>query len=152
MTIRISEASVTRPNNTDAYTAGDAIGTTPGDAMEFAAEQFGFIRGACLIDSAAEATKPDIDLFLFDKEPAVANDNAAFIPTDAEMESFVGVISFLGSAFKVGLASGNGVIQLTSLDIAYCAPRKLWGVLIARNAYVPISGEKFRVRLSMVLE
>lgn len=151
MGIRVSEASVTRPANTTAYAAGDVVGPAVGAAMEFFAEQSGLIRSAVLVDSAAEATKPDLDLALFTEAPDVAADNAAFAPTDAQAEKCVGVLSFLGLDFKT-LAAGNGVIQADAIDIEYSADRKLYGVLIARNAYTPVSGEKFTVRLNLIVE
>lgn len=154
MTIRVSEASVTRPANTTTYTAGDVVGDPAagaGEALEFFSDQSGIVRNALLVDSAAETTKPDIDLLLFDAKPTIAADNAAFAVTDAQMERLVGVVSFAGSSFKTG-ASGNGAIQVTGLDIAYSANKKLYGVLVARNAYIPISAEKFTVRLSILIE
>lgn len=147
---RLSEASVTRPDNTTQYAAADVIGAATGDAMEFHSEMSGVVKSAVLIDSAAEATKPDVDLMLFDTEPTVAADNAAFAVTDAQMERCVGVIQFAGSNFRIG-ATGNGVIVATSFgELPYFAvARKLYGVLVARNTYTPIALEKFTVRLGL---
>lgn len=144
--IRPSDVSVTRPANVTAYTAGDVMGHATGNALEFFTEANGRIRGAVFIDSTAEVTKPEFDLFLFDAEPTVADDNAAFAPTDAQMKRLVGVISFLAANFKVGGA--NGATILEGRDLPYFAPdRKLYGVMVARNAYVPVSEEEFTLRL-----
>lgn len=150
---RLSEASVTRPNNATQYTAGEVIGAATGDAMEFFSELHGIVRSAVLIDSAAEATKPDIDLLLFDAEPTVAADNAAFAVTDAQMERCIGAIQFAGANFRAG-SSGNGVIVATAFgELPYsCLARKLYGVLVARNTYTPIANEKFTVRLGLMHE
>ena len=142
-------ASFTRPSNTTAYTAGDVVSVTAGAAMEFTSGGEGLVRAAVLIDSAAESTKPEFDLFLFTVKPTIAADNAAFAPTDAEMLNCVGVIVFLAADFKTG--SGNGITQADVSDMGYTAPDGiLYGVLVARNAYVPVSAEVFAVRLSII--
>ena len=147
--IRASEASITRPANTTQYTAGDVIG----ELMTFFSEEAGLVRAGVLIDSAAEATKPDADLLLFDTPPTVAADNSAFAPTDAEMKRCIGVIQFAGANFRIG-AAGNGVIVATAFgELPYAAPgRALYGVLVARNAYTPISEEVFTLRVGIITE
>lgn len=147
--IRLAEASATRPANTTQYTAGDVVG----GVLTFGAESPGIVRGAVFIDSAAEATKPDVDLLLFDEQPTVAADNSAFAPTDAQMERCIGVIQFAGANFRAG-ASGNGVILATAFgELAFSGQaRSFYGVLVARNAYTPISEEKFVVRLGILNE
>ncbi len=153
--LKVSEASATRPADTTAYTAGDVVGATVGNAMEFGlgSNAIGIVRSAVLIDSAAEATKPDLDLFLFDTEPTIAADNSAFALTDAQLERCIGVIQFAGTNFRAG-ATGNGVINATAFgEFAFHAPdKKLYGVLVARNAYVPIDSEKFTVRIGILTE
>ncbi len=152
MTTLNPQVSVTRPANTTQYAAGEVVGHETGDALEFFSESSGVIKAVVLIDSAAEATKPELDLFLFAAEPTVANDNAAFAPTDAQMKDLVAVFSFVGTSgtnFKTG-ATGNGAMQQTGFEIAYAAPeRKLYGVLVARNAYTPVSAEVFTVKLTI---
>lgn len=147
--IRASEKTITRPDNTTQYAAGDVVG----EVMTFHSELAGLVRAAVLIDSAAEATKIDADLLLFDTAPTVAADNAAFAPTDDEMIRCIGAIQFAGSNFRTG-ATGNGVIVATAFgELPYAAPaRNLYGVLVARNTYTPINLEKFTVRLGIVTE
>lgn len=153
--LQLAEANVTRPADTTQYAAGDVVGPTVGNAIEFGLgnNAKGIVRSAVLIDSASEATKPDIDLFLFDTEPTVAADNAAFAPTDAQMERCVGVIAFAGTNFRGG-SNSNGVIIATAFgELPYQAnDLKLYGVLVARNTYTPVSAEKFTVRIGVVTE
>lgn len=143
MKVRAPEYSVTKASGTTQYTAGDVVGglfTFPiGGAS-------GLIRSVLLIDSAAESTKPDVDLFLFTAAPTVAADNDAFAPTDAQMLNCVGVVALAGSGFKV--AGANGAILASGLSIGYTG-RTLYGVLVARNAYSPITLEVFTVRLGI---
>jgi hypothetical protein len=158
-------ADFTRPSDTNAYTAGDVVAdsTSAATVLTFprcAVGRNGTIRSALLIDGAAQATKLSADLFLFDTAPATyGNDNEAFVPTDAEMKTAIGVISLDGTAaanIKVGDATagagGNCIVQLSGLDIPFqCVPGSsdLFGVLVARNAYTPVSAETFRIKLGI---
>jgi len=142
--------TITRPNTTPTYTAGDVIGPTAGASHKFGVEQSGSIKGAILIDSVAPATKIEADLYLFDSDPSVAADDAAFVPTDDQMKALVGVISFTAAAFKMAYIDTNGHCQVTGLDIAYFAPdRKLYGVLVARNGYVAVANSTLTIRLTV---
>lgn len=162
---RTINGSVTRPADTNVYAVGDAItdSTSAPTVLTFSGcarinQGSGTILGATLIDSANQTTKGDFDLFLFDTTYTVDNDNAAFTPTDAEMETAVGVISFLGGFAKAGDATsgaGGNLIYAGQLGayndpiVFQCgaASTSLFGALVARNAYTPVSGEKFTIRL-----
>lgn len=158
-------ASYTRPADTTAYTAGDVVAnsTSAATVLTFSgavkhASHGGFIRSASIVDSVAAATKPQLDLFLFNKAPVMQNDNAAFAATDAEMLNCVGVITFDGpNKFVVGGA--NGLIPASFLGTQNqqgfkCAPgdTNLYGVLVARNAYTPTASEAFQVSLDIERE
>lgn len=157
----IAEASFTRPSNTTAYAAGDVVSVTGGTpaVQEYECGRInggsGVILDAWLIDSANVATKGSFELWLFDTEPTAVADNAAFAPTDAEMLTLVGVIPF--TAAHVGLsgsgAAGNCVLRADKQNIAFdcaAASKTLYGVLVVRNAYVPVSAEVFKVRLNVL--
>lgn len=155
---KIVEASKTRPADTTTYASGDIVNesTSAGTIMTFTdvARENGrgaSILGAELVDSAAATVKPEFELYLFDTSITVQNDNAAWAPSDADMEKCVGVIDFPSVSFKTG--SGNGVVPREGLGmyvICAAASKNLYGILVARNAYVPASGEKFLVRLKIV--
>lgn len=151
--------SVTRPGDTTQYTAGDVVaGGTPATIkFDVVARPGGggihCIEQGLLIDSANQATKGDFDLFLFDADVTVDADNAAFTPSDAEMETLVGVISFVGSTAKAGdITAGAGGNLVTAVDCSVCfesSVTKLYGVLVARSAYTPVASEKFTLNLSV---
>lgn len=154
--IVLSEASYTRPADTVTYAAGDVIAqsTSAATILTFAnlgrvAGGGGFIQNAVLICSTAPALKLDAELYLFDTAPAMQNDNVAWAPSDAEMEKCLGVIAFSTGSFKV--AGANGMTDAGTLSKSYkCATAQtsLFGILVARNAYVPASAEKFAIRLT----
>ena len=149
--------SLTRPANTTQYTAGDVISAvTTNDHFTFdevVRERSGVILGAILNSSQNNATlKLDAELWLFRTDIAEVADNSAFAPTDAEMLTCVGVIDF--DIWTVGTATsgagGNARSQVNDLNIVFTddgSSRKLYGQLVARNAYDPVSSEVLTVDL-----
>jgi hypothetical protein len=158
---RTIAANFTRPSDTTAYASGDVVcnSTSAPVIMTFArasADAVSFIQQATLVDSANVATKPDLELWLFDTTITMDNDNAAFTPTDAELRTLIGVIAFPTASFKVGDATagadGNSICDIQGLNIQVNTTpntNAIFGVLVVRNAYVPVSGERFDVRLKL---
>ena len=153
----------TRPENTTAYAAGDVVSGATAAVMKFSkcagqGGQGGSVRSVMIISSADQTTKLDADLWLFDAAPAIADDNAAFAPTDAEILTVVGVVSVVGTTAantKVGLTTGTGnqVFINDGLDIPFACAKTdaaLYGILVARNAYTPVSAEVFRIKLGVI--
>lgn len=152
------KASVTRPSNANAYAAGDVIGTAASDVIAFpnlarSNGGAGMIINAVVVDSASQATKPSLELWLFTVAPAAVADNAAFAPTDAELENLVGVIDL--TSVRVGNATvgagGNSVLPSAVSTLPFkceAGSTTLYGVLVVRNAYTPVADEKFTVILN----
>lgn len=151
--------TLTRPADTTAYAAGDAVtdSTSSPTVITFASAArvnngSGTIIGATCVDSANQATKAQLELWLFDTTATPDNDNAAFTPTDAELLTIVGVIPF--NVWYVGDATsgagGNAVSVAANLSLAYqcgAASTSLFGLVVVRNAYTPVSAEQFSIRL-----
>lgn len=159
---KVSTDSKTRPNDTNAYTAGDTINesTSAGTVLTFTnCVRFeggsGAIGKVTIDDSANVATKLQCELWLFDTAPAAATigyDNAAFAPTDAEMQTVAAVIPISTAYVGTSTSGAGGNAFLTSgvVNIPFkCASSSttLYGVLVARNAYVPVANEVFKVRI-----
>lgn len=154
----VVEASFTRPSDTTAYAANDVAGPTAGAAVitfsncARANGRGGVIVGATLHDSANQSTKPVMELMLFDTTFTPDADNAAFTPTDAEMETWIGSIAYGPSSIgdATAGASGNAAFSLAPLAIPFvcgASSRDLFGALIVRQAYTPVSAEVFKIRL-----
>jgi hypothetical protein len=151
-------ASKVRPADTATYAAGDVINESAsagsGWVFDNVAREAGrgaILQSALLIQSVAQSLKLDADLFLFDAAPAAQNDNLAWAPSDAEIKNCVAVVRFFGGTF-VGSAS-NGVLMAEGIaKPLQCAPASasLFGVLVARNAYVPTSAEEITIKLAVV--
>lgn len=160
---RFTSAAVVRPADTNAYAAGDVVAATTTATLNTnlrfplnSATGSGWIMQARLVDSAGVTPPPDLQLWLFDSPVAMDADNAAFTPTDDEMERMVAIIAFPTGAFVVGDATsgagGNVVCDAQALWIPFALEADktmLYGVLVVRNAYVPVSAEKFTVRLTL---
>lgn len=155
---KIVTASKTRPADTTAYAAGDVVAesTSAATVWTFAGMARslglgGILQGAVMIDSVAQSTKPDLELYLFDTAITTQNDNAAWAPTDSDMEKCLGMIAFSSGQFKTG--SGNGIVNVEGISKVFqcaSAARDLYGILVVRNAYTPASGEKIVIRLAVI--
>lgn len=151
----IATDSIVRPADVTAYTAGDVVSTLAGKNLLFgniATQGGSILRAVTLIDDANVAPKPDLELWLFDSAPVAVADNAAFAPSDAEMKRLIGVVVLATANFKIAnagaAAAGNSAIYVTGLDMPIrSANGTLYGQLVVRNAYVPVSGEEFTIRL-----
>jgi hypothetical protein len=153
----------TRPANVTAYAAGQVVTTLAGAVITFQGASretngMGMIQMATLIDEANVSPKPDLQLWLFDTAPAAVADGAPFNPSNTELEALVAVIAFPTGNFAVGGAgvgaAGNSTCNAQALQIPFNTVgtnnSALFGVLVARNSYVPVSAEKFVVRLTIM--
>lgn len=157
ITAQVSD-SIIRPADTTQYAAGDVIAeVTTNDGLTFAEacdvpKLSGSISTARCISSANQATKPDIELWLFTEAPAEVADNGAFDPSDDELATLVGIIPFAVADWYQGGptagAGGNAVCESKNIGIAFkAATRNLYGVLVVRNTYTPVASEQFTVQL-----
>lgn len=152
--------TLTRPNDTTAYAAGDAVtdSTSAPTVLTFssaarAAGKTGDIVRALMVDSANVATKGSFELWLFNASVTPDNDNAVFTPTDAELATCIGVIpftlSYIGDATSG--AGGNAIyIGTLSEPIKFTsASGNLFGLVVVRNAYTPVAQEAFTFMLDI---
>lgn len=149
------EATFTRPANTTTYAAGDVMGTATvtvnilTNAARLNAGA-GFISSMVVISSANPALNLDADVFIFNTAPAEQADNDAFAATDAEMNECCGVGSIVGTDGKESTVNvAYNVIMPSPGKIDFVCDsgsRNLFAVMVARNAYVPASGEIFLIR------
>lgn len=164
-----TSAAYTRPADTNTYAAGDVVNnsTTSPVVLSFPAASkelggMGIIQQATLYDAANVATKADLELWLFNVSPTIPNDNAAFAPSNAELLNVIGVIKFSTNSYNVGAVAGNSVCDVQGVGIAFNTAKasgaagvtpaddKLYGILVVRNAYVPVSGEVFTINLRIL--
>lgn len=155
-------ATLTRPADTTQYGAGDQVAdsTSAPNDIEFAGcarvnAGSGVIVDAVCIDSAAQATKPNLRLYLFSAAPTSNNDNAAWAPSDANMNTLIGYVEF--TSWEVGTstagAGGNCASFASALNIPFvcgAGVTKLYGLLVERGTYTPVSGEAWVISLGIL--
>lgn len=158
-----TNVALVRPANTTTYAAGQAMANATSGAVPLMFESSvindnygGMIIDAVMIDEANQATKADVELWLFNVSPAgVINDGAAFAPTVADIEALATILYFPSTNWKVGLSgsgvNGNCANVLQNVGAAIHpvsgTGATLYGVPVVRNAYVPISAGKFVFKL-----
>lgn len=157
----IVRAVITRPANADQYSAGDVATSAADKPLVFSGAarsdvMTGSIEYARIHSSANQGTKADLEMWLFNAEPPDRADNLAFEPSDALLDNLVGIIEFPVNNWKSGHptsgAGGNAVCEAGSLAIPFRLSRPgtpLYGVLVVRNTYTPVSGETFTVSLGI---
>lgn len=148
-----STFEIIRPANTVAYASGDVINNDAVTTMLETSHLLGLttVLSASIVSSNPAGT-PDFSLFCYSNNFAIALDNAAFDPSDADARGGrLGRIKFAASdwaAFPSNkccdgkpLAPFN--FKQGQLEI-YC-------VLVADSAYTPISGEVITISISDTL-
>jgi hypothetical protein len=158
-------STITRPANATPYASGDAVSDTVADAhctftnVAKGNPRTGVIESAQIASSANQsALYPDLELWLFEADIAVTVDNAQWALTDAESRTLVGIVPFNVANWKQGGATvgagGNAVCYVSGLNIPFrtntANVTTLYGQLVVRNAYVPVSGEVFTIRLGII--
>lgn len=91
--------SITRPDNTTAYTAGDVFGTSPATNIEFADSlpedsQHYYVVGARIVynENAVPSGMSSFTLHLFNAAPTAIADNIAWTLLSADKDKYLGSI------------------------------------------------------------
>jgi len=156
--VAVLSSNFGRPANTTAYAVNDAVSDSV-QWMTFSSAAFsnggsGTILTAQLLQDAYQSTLGSFDLLLFHTVPAIQTDNGQIAFTDAEMQNCVGVIPFISSyASNVGSgAAGNVIWVARNVNLDYvcaAADSALYGAVVVRNAYTPVSQERFYAYLKV---
>lgn len=152
------DVTLTRPNDTNAYAANDAITTATSSASGYTFSACARINAGCgtivdaqLILSDPNATLANFELWLFDAVPTIPNDNAAFAFTDAEANTSVAVLKFYASDYSD--SSNNRIYQMWNQPRMFkcaSASKALYGVLKTLTAFTPVAQSTFLVKLKIV--
>lgn len=149
-------ANFNRVADTNAYASGDLVAqsTTAGSctplswtAARTAAGSFS-VRRARLKKSGTSITNAAFRLHLYLSSPTIANgDNAAWSTTHS---GYLGAIDIVvDKAFTDG-AAGNGMPNIGSdINVKLASGQTIYGLLEARGAYTPASGETFTTELEL---
>lgn len=151
-----STATITRPSNATAYTAGDVVGDTGGSAiisLTTAGPTAGFviIQSASLVfsDSTVPSGMGAFRLHLYSASPTAIADNAAFDLASGERATYMGFIDLPTPAdFGSSLYTQTDYPgRLTKLG---AASTTLFAELETRGAYTPVSASTVSIRMNLL--
>jgi hypothetical protein len=149
-------ATITRPSNTTAYTAGDVVGDTGGSAiisLTAAGPTAGFviIQSISLVfsDSTVPSGMGAFRVHLYSASPTAIADNAAFDLTSGERDTYMGYVDLpapqdLGSSIYTQTDYPGRLIKLAA------ASTTLFAELETRGAYTPVSASTVSIRVNLL--
>lgn len=153
----VSAASFTRPNDTNAYTAGDVVGAATGSTAALSFPSVGpSTRASAMITSveleiditAVPSGMTSFRLYLYSVTPPSAlGDNTAFDLPSGDRSAFLGYVD-LGTPVDIG---STLYVQTLNVNKQLAMPGNiggvLWGYLVTVGAYTPAAQSVFKVTL-----
>lgn len=151
--------AMTRPADTTAYASGDLVAnsTTAGSVVPLVFNGVGRVQGggvriiaARIAKSGTGVTNAAFRLHLFSSAPSLGGgDNAALAM--GPLASYLGALDITVDRALTDGSFGRGVPLVGVIMVAKlgAAETRLWGLLEARGAYTPASGEAFTVTLEL---
>jgi hypothetical protein len=149
-------ATITRPSNTTAYTAGDVVGDTGGSAiisLTATGPSAGFviIQSISLVfsDSTVPAGMGAFRIHLYSASPTAIADNAAFDLVSGERANYMGYVDLptpqdLGSSLYTQTDYPGRLIKLAA------ASTTLFVEIETRGAYTPVSASTVSIRVNLL--
>lgn len=152
-----SSASVTRPADTSAYTAGDVVSDSTSAPTVLTFASIGPSGGRVLITSAdiridVSAVPSGMGIFrlhLYDAAPTAINDNAAYNLPSGDRAKYLGYLDItapgdLGDTLYGTLDTVRKQVKLAA------ASTSIYGILESRGAYTPTSAAVKTIRIRSV--
>lgn len=149
--------SFTRPSDTTAYTAEDSVNETGGvttcltftveDALPINLGSSLQIKTAILRTNSNNTTNGSFRLNLYDQSVSSFVDNSPFPMLWANRAKKVGYIDFTLATGGSGSDSSEAVVTDVNVSVR-AQSTALYGVLIAKAAYTPVSAQQFYLELN----
>jgi hypothetical protein len=149
-----STATITRPSNTTAYTAGDVVGNTGGSAiisLTSAGPSGGFVlvQSVSLVfsNSTVPAGMGAFRIHMYSASPTAIADNAAFNLVSGERDTYMGYIDLptpqdFGSTLYTQADYVGRLVKLAA------ASSSLFAEIETRGAYTPVSASTISLRIN----
>ncbi|KKS77124.1 MAG: hypothetical protein UV51_C0010G0029 [Candidatus Woesebacteria bacterium GW2011_GWC1_42_9] len=147
-------ANITRATNTTQYAINDVMnGTDVTSMLAFAiasaADKGGWIVGGQMVSSnGGVATPPNVDLLLFSSNFTIAADNAAFAPTFAQLQTYLGKIRFSTWVDRGAMGESDGSTESAFKFTPAAGTSTIYGVLVLQNTYTPASAETLQISIN----
>lgn len=144
-----STVAITRAANTTQYAINDVMNngadTTPlAFTLARANDLRGWVVGGLCVSGSNQATLPNIDLLLFSSTFTIAADNAAFAPTYAQMQTYLGKIRFSTWVARGVRSDSDGSVEQPFVFIPASGTQIVYGVPVMQNTYTPVSVENLQ--------
>jgi hypothetical protein len=151
-----SVATITRPSNTTAYTAGDVVGDTGGSAiisLTSVGPSGGFVlvQSISLVfsDSVVPSGMGAFRIHMYSASPTAIADNAAFDLVSGDRATYMGYIDLpapldLGSTIYTQTDYPGRLIKLAA------ASTTLFVEIETRGAYTPVSASTVSIRMNLL--
>ena len=149
-------ATITRPSNTTAYTAGDVVGDTGGSAiisLTAAGPTAGFviIQSISLVfsDSTVPSGMGAFRVHMYSASPTAIADNVAFDLLSGDRATYMGYIDLpapqdLGSTIYTQVDYPGRLVKLAA------ASTTLFVEIETRGAYTPVSASTVSIRMNLL--
>jgi hypothetical protein len=147
-------ATITRPSNATAYTAGDVVGDTGGSAILTFSNMgpnsgYVLIQSAALIfsDSAVPSGMGSFRVHLYSSSPTAIADNAAYDLVSADRSAYMGYFDFpapvdFGSTLYTQTDYIGRMIKMATSSTT------LYAEIETKGAYTPVSASTVELRIS----
>jgi len=153
----VLSTSFTRPSDTTTYAAEDSVNATGGvtscitftvaDGLDITTGQSLQIKTAILRTNSTTTTNGSFRLNLYDQSVSGFADNSPFPMLWADRAKKVGYIDFTLATGGSGSDSSEAIVTDCNISIRTEATN-IFGILIAKAAYVPASAQQFYIELN----
>jgi len=145
-------ATITRPSNATAYTAGDVVGDTGGSAIiSLTAAGFLLVQSISLVfsDSTVPSGMGAFRIHMYSASPTAIADNAAFDLLSGDRATYMGYIDLpapqdFGSTLYTQTDYPGRLIKLGT------ASTTLFVEIETRGAYTPVSASTVSIRMNLL--
>lgn len=150
-------ATITRPDNTTAYDAGDVVGTDPATNMTFSnvlmmAEGALFMILSAMLEIDVNAIPSGMNAFrlhLFNVAPTAIADNTAWALADADRSKYLGYIS-LDAPVDMGGTLWSQTQNINFVGKLAAGSTTLYGMLETVGAYTPSAQTVKKITLNIL--
>ena len=134
-----------------AYSANDAVGgllTFPLAARTNISEGGSILVGVVIVDDAGQDA--ELELWLFDRTFTAMADNAAWAPSEADLEKCIAVISTVGSTWRAAGTPSVIQIECTRRIDLVAGGTSLFGQLVTRGTPTYAAVDDLTVKIQLL--
>lgn len=134
--------------STSAYAAGDAVGGKMlFNAAVYGQNRTGILQSMTIIDDDLEDA--ELELWIFSEDFTATADNAAWDPTDADLQNLVGVVSTVDGAYYDATDNSVAVVKNIGLVLKLNSPT-LYAQLVTRGTPTYTATDDLTVKLGIL--